>query len=323
MFRPETWRTLLSEFEVTENQQPEQLNHEELVARIGEYDAVITGWFSPPLGREALRAAPQLRLIAHAGGSVKFLFDAAAVREVVPAHGVQIFSGNDPLAVNVAEATIGLMIAASRQWPEHIAAFHRNKRRDYDYPLLNGPYLTGATVGLVSASKVARHVLRLLRPFDCRILLYDPFLTPDEAAELNVELVTLDTLFAESDIVSLHAPSLPATEKMIGAAQLQKLRDGGLLINTARGSVLDHDALLQECRSGRLRAALDVTQPEPLPADSLFWELPNVMLIPHLAGAGREGYWRIGDGVLNALRNCFAGRSFEGQVSLEQWETLA
>jgi phosphoglycerate dehydrogenase-like enzyme len=323
MFRPETWRAILNEFEVTENRRTEQLDHEELLAQIGDYDAVITGWFSPHFGRDVLQAAPHLRLIAHAGGSVKFLFDSATVREVVPAHGVQIYSGNDALALNVAEATIGMMIAASRQWPEHIAAFHRNKKRDYDYPPLNGPYLTGATVGLVSASKVAHHVLRLLQPFGCRILIYDPFLSPEAARARGAELVELDALFEQSDIVSLHAPSLPATEKMIGAAQLQKLRDGGVLINTSRGSVLDHDALLQECRNGRLLVALDVTWPEPLPAGSEFWELPNVMLIPHLSGAGYEGYLRIGDGVLNALRNCFVGLPFEGAVPLEKWDTLA
>jgi phosphoglycerate dehydrogenase-like enzyme len=204
-----------------------------------------------------------------------------------------------------------------------MAAFHRRKKRDYPYPLLNGPYLTGATVGLVSASRVARHVLRLLQPFDCRILLYDPFLTQGEAQKLGVELVGLDSLFDRSDIVSVHAPSLPATDKMIGKEQLRKMRDGAVFINTSRGSVLDHDALLEECRDGRISAALDVTTPEPLPADSPFWDLPNVMLIPHLSGAGREGYWRIGDGILTALRRSLAGLPFEGQVAVENWELLA
>jgi hypothetical protein len=127
--------------------------------------------------------------------------------------------------------------------------------------------------------------LRVLQPFDCKILLYDPFLTPQAARGLGAELVGLDAIFERSDIVSVHAPALPDTRHLIGAAQLRKLRDGAAFINTARGDVLDHDALLQECRTGRIVAALDVTSPEPLPPESELWTLPNVILTPHIGHA--------------------------------------
>jgi phosphoglycerate dehydrogenase-like enzyme len=212
---------------------------------------------------------------------------------------------------------------ASHRWSENIAAFAHSKKRDYSYPPYNGQYLTGATVGLVSASSVARHVIRLLEAYNCRVLVYDPFLTQAQAHDLGVESVGLDELFASSDIVSIHAPSLPSTKNMIGERQLKSLRDGATLVNTARGSVIDHDALLNECREGRIIAALDVTTPEPLPPDSEFWNLPNVILTPHISGSGHAGYFAVGDMVQQALHNCFAGHAVPGAVRLDRWEVLA
>src|SRR5262249_38303951 len=145
-----------------------------------------------------------------------------------------------------------------------------------------GRYLRGAVVGLVSASTVGREVIRLLQPFDVTILLYDPYLTDADVRSLGVTKGSLDELFGRSEIVSLHAPSIPATRHMIGAEQLRRLRDGALLINTSRGSVIDHDALVAEARAGRIRVLLDVTDPEPLPLDHPLRALPNVQLTPHV-----------------------------------------
>jgi phosphoglycerate dehydrogenase-like enzyme len=321
MFREETWDSLREEFDVYENDSPGQMPADKVNGLIGDRDAIMTGWGSTPFTRETLDAAENLKLIAHTAGTVKFLFTPELVNEVLIPRGITVFSGNDGLAINAAEATVGLMIAASRRWPEHIEAFGRLGQRSREIPR-NGQFLSGATVGIVSASKVARHVLRLLQPFGCEILLYDPFITPEMARGLGVELVKLDDLFKRSDMVSVHAPVLPATEKMIGAAQLKKMKDGALLINTSHGSVLDHDALLKECRKGRITAALDVTDPEPLPTDSEFWNLPNVVLTPHLARDGYAGYFRIGDNTLQALRDCFNGRPVAGAVPLENWDIL-
>jgi len=322
MFAPDDWSALCAEFEVIENSTERQMTAAEVLARIGDCDAVITGWGSPAFSREALDAAPRLKLVAHTAGSVKGLFSDELVREVLIPRGINVYSGANGIALNVAEATIGLMILATRRWVEHSAAFSEKKRGGADFSR-NAQFLTGATVGLVSASLVGRHVLRVLQPFECRILIYDPFLSPEAARSLGAELTDLDTLFERSDIVSLHAPKLPATDNMIGAAQLAKLRDGGVFVNTSRGSVVDHDALLAECRTGRIVAALDVTEPEPLPPDSEFWTLPNVILLPHIAGQGRAGYQRVGEMALRAMRDCFAGRPVAGAVALDRWETIA
>lgn len=322
MFRPKTWDALTREFEVTANGETSQKSQAEVSQALADYDAVLTAWGSPKFERAAIEKAPRLKLIAHTAGSVKGLFSDDTVREVLLPRGISVFSGNDAIAINVAEATLGLMIATSRRWIEHSGYFSSHRKRNSQWPN-NSQFLTGATVGLVSASKVARHVIRVLQPFNCRILVYDPFL-PDEAARaLGVEKCELDALFERSDIVSLHAPKLPQTKGMIDATHLARLRDGATFINTSRGDVVDHDALLAECQSGRIVAALDVTEPEPLPADSGFWNLPNVLLTPHVAGAGRDGYLRLGDATLQALRDVQANRSVAGAVPLERWESLA
>ena len=322
MFRPALWQALCEGFEVIENTEARHLTPADVTEHLGDCEAIFTGWGAKAFSREILEAAPKLKIVAHTAGSVKGLFSADVVREVLVPRGMVVFSGNDAMAINVAEATIGYMIMAARRWTEHIETFHRQHHGSRDLPR-SGQFLTGATVGLVSASKVARHVLRVLQPFDCKILIYDPFLTPETARGLGAELVGLDDLFAQSNVASVHAPALPSTDKMIGAAQLGKLRDGAVFVNTARGAVVDHAALLNECRTGRIVAVLDVTEPEPLPPESEFWNLPNVILTPHIAGCGAYGYFGIGQTAVNALRDCFAGKPVAGAVPLDRWDTLA
>jgi phosphoglycerate dehydrogenase-like enzyme len=143
----------------------------------------------------------------------------------------------------------------------------------------------GKKVGLVGASHVGRHVIRLLEPYDLELAVADPFLGDADAAELGVTRMELDELCGWCDLLSLHAPDIESTKGMIGAAQLAVLADGVTIVNTARGALIDPDALLAELSTGRISAVLDVTEPEPLPADSPLRALPNVVLTPHVAGA--------------------------------------
>ena len=322
MFAPDAWDALNSEFDVATNNQTTQKNADELRACIGEFDAVLTGWGSPRFTPEVLKAATNLQIVAHTAGSPRAIFDDAIVNEILIPRAIVVYSGATSMARNVAEFTIGAMIQCARHINLHEAAFRQDKRGGADFPRA-AQGLLGATVGLVSASMVGRQVMRVLQPFDCEILLFDPLISPAAARQLGAQKVELDELFERSDIVSLHAPNLPATQKMIGAAQLKKLRDGASFINNSRGSVVDHQALLTECQSGRIIAALDVTEPEPLPPDSEFWNLPNVILTPHIAGRGKSGYQGIGQGALDALRDCFSARPVAGAVPLERYEFVA
>ncbi|MGH3164865.1 MAG: NAD(P)-dependent oxidoreductase, partial [Trebonia sp.] len=143
----------------------------------------------------------------------------------------------------------------------------------------------GIVVGVVGASRVGRRVLDLLVNLDVSVLLADPYVTGEEAAALGPAKTTLEELLRVSDIVTRHAPALPETRQMIGKEQVAEMKDEAVLINTARGALIDTDALIAELRTGRIEAVLDVTDPEPLPRDSPLFDLPNVQLTPHIAGA--------------------------------------
>jgi len=152
-------------------------------------------------------------------------------------------------------------------------------------------------------------VIELLRPYRVEVLLADPYVDEGAALDLGVRLVDLDELLATSDVVSIHAPALPETRHLIGAAELARMADGATLVNTARGSLLDHDALTAELRRGRLHAVLDVTDPEPLPEGHDLLRLPNAFVTPHLAGSQGTELTRMAELVLEEIRRFGAGEA--------------
>jgi len=254
---------------------------------------------------------------------VKYMLSKDIVENYVIPMGIRVFSANDAIAYNVAESAIGYMIMASHRFMDHALSIRaKGAWRDRAIPS-NGQYLSGSKVGIVGASKVGRHVIRLLRPFDARILVYDPYLPESDASRLDIEKTSLDGLFSQCDIITIHAPSTDETYHMIGKGQLALMKDGAVLINTSRGSVIDHEALLDKCLEGRNIVVLDVTDPEPLPPDSPFRKLDNVIITPHVSGSGYYGYHRIGSSTLKALVDFFAGRQFEGEVNLMDYARLA
>ncbi len=322
-FTPGWWERLNRLVQVVEWAPDVPCTSEQLAERIGEVEVLVTAWGSPRLTDDVLRAATRLRLIAHAAGSVKFMLSEEVVREHLIPRGIRVFSGNGAIALNVAEATVGMMIMGVRRWVDHALAYReRGVWRDPAIPL-NGQYLLGATVGLVSCSSVAREVIRLLRPFRTRILVYDPFLPAGDARRMRIVPVDLPTLFRESHIVSVHAPLLPETVGLIRAEHLRLMRDGSVLVNTSRGRVIDTDALVEEARIGRFTAVLDVTDPEPLLPDHPLRHLPNVIILPHIAGTGYFGYHRIGEMLVKSVQATIRGLPFEGEVPLNRYEQIA
>lgn len=323
VFRPQTYADLQEAFALSAPPGEQRVTAGEVTSGIAGYEAIVTGWGSPAFEPEAIARAGRLRIIAHSAGSVKSLFPDPEARRILLERGVAVSSANLAIAYNVAEATVGYLIAVSRNWLEQMIAIRETPHWGAPEIPKSGQYLRGATVGLVSASVVGREVIRLLQPFDVTILLYDPYLSEDEAEKLGVRKCGFPELLSASDFVSLHAPSIPETRHLIGADQLRMLRDGAILVNTSRGSVLDHQALLEEARTGRIRVVLDVTDPEPLPPEHPLRALPNVYLTPHVSGAGAYGYFRIGEMTLQALQDAFEGRPVRGAVDLHLWERLA
>lgn len=248
--------------------------------RLAGTEVLFTGWGCPPLNEDALERMPRLRAVVHAAGSVK--------HHVTPAcweRGLLVSSAAAANAVPVAEYTLAAILFSNKRVLESAHAY-RAARGPIDllrrYPAV-GNYRR--TVGLVGASTIGRRVLELLRPFDLRVLVHDPYADPAELASLGAEVVPLDELLRRSDVVSLHAPALPQTHHLLDASRLALMPDGATLVNTARGSLVDTAALTAELVSGRLHAVLDHTEPEVLPAGSPLYNLPNVLLTPHVAGS--------------------------------------
>lgn len=322
---PETWTELTRRFEVTANETERNWTSEELARCVGDYDAVLTGWGSPPFTEQVWERAGKLKLIVHMAGSVKFLFPNDVVQRFCIPRNITVVSCAHAIAINVAEMTIALMVMAARRLYEHIQAFReRGVWRDKNLPT-NFLTINGSTVGIIGASRVGREVIRLLKAYrDVRILVHDPYMTPEQANELGATLTDLETLFAESDFISLHAPLTKQTVRMIGERHFTLMKDGAIFINTARGKIVDTDALVKALRTRQIFAVLDVTDPEPLPTDHPLRFLPNCYITPHIAGAGVYGYFQIGEMTLKALVDFFErGLRPEGAIDWSAYDALA
>jgi phosphoglycerate dehydrogenase-like enzyme len=323
IMRPRDQRRLKREFAVTFNRAGTVPNTEEIAGRIRNYDILLGGWGSPPLTEKVFAAAKRLKLYAHLAGSVKHILSPQVVRDVLIPRRIVTFSANEALAYNVAESAVGIMLMIGHQWVPFVNDFRRTGRWRADIAPWNRQFLQGATVGIVGASKTGRHTIRLLAHWDLEMVCFDPFLSAAEAKELGVRKVGLDRLFRISDYISLHTPNIPETDGMIGAKLLKRMKDGATIINTARGNVIDHKALLREAKTGRIYVGLDVTTPEPLPRDSPFRKLENVYITPHIAGAGFYGYFKIGELGLDAMHAAMAGRKVIGAVPYDVYGRLA
>lgn len=284
----------------------------EITAALAEAELLLTCWGAPRLSSDVLAAAPRLRAVIHAAGSVKHHITPACW-----ARGLAVTSAAAANALPVAEYTLAAILFAGKRV---LSTAHRYRalRAPHDWHTelaAAGNYRR--TVGIIGASRVGRRLIALLRPFDLRVLLHDRYVDEAEAGRLGVTLATLDELCAACDVVSVHAPELPGTRHMIGARQLALMPDGSTLINTARGSLIDEPALLPELLSGRLSAVLDVTEPELPPADSPLYDLPNVLLTPHIAGSLGGELHRLADTALAEVERYVQGAPFAHPVHPE------
>ncbi len=292
---------------------------DELLARA---EVIVGHWGCPLVDGPMLDRAPKLGLFAYAAGTVKL-----TVTEEIWDRPIRVTSGASANAEPVAEFTLAAILFANKgvMWRRIVSEptegsiegaiddFTASAWGNYD-----------RTIGIVGASLIGRRVIQLLEAFpNLHVALYDPHVTPAEADELGVTKMELTELCAASDILSIHAPALPTTLHMIGPEQLSALRDGATLINTARGWLLDHDALLPHLTSGRLHAVLDVTDPEPLPEGSVLPTLPNVFLTPHLAGTQGSELARMADFVAEEVRRWSDGEPGVNEVHRERLDRLA
>ncbi|MFJ9820181.1 hydroxyacid dehydrogenase [Streptomyces sp. NPDC101151] len=248
--------------------------------RLAHAEVLFTHWGAPELTDDALRRMPRLRAVVHAAGSVKH-----HVTDAVWKRGIAVSSAAAANALPVAEFTLAAILFANKRVLDIAHGYARTRSRPGLLPYFSGYGNYRRTVGVVGASHIGRRVIELLRPLDLHVLLHDPYLDPAAARALGAEPAGLDELAGRSDVVTIHAPQLPETRHMFGARRLALLRDGATLINTARGSLVDTEALTRHLVTGRLHAVLDVTEPDVPSADSPLYTLPNVLLTPHIAGS--------------------------------------
>ena len=277
---------------------------------------LFTSWGAPLIDDGVLDRMPALQAVLHAAGSVKDV-----VGQAVFDRGIPVSSAAGEMADPVAIVAYAFITLAAKRSLTHAHMYRngivapRSDRPDIGFG--------DKTIGIVGASRVGRALIKRLVADRRRILLFDPYCPPSVAAELGVEPCDLDDLCRRSDILSLHAPILPSTVHMIHARRLALLPDGAAVINTARGRLVDTDALLAACASGRLEAYLDVTDPEPLPPEHGLHHLPNVLLTPHLAGTEGADLHMMGRFAAEELHRLAAGLPLEGRVSVDLLPRLA
>lgn len=275
---------------------------EEAQAALASVDVLITGWGAPRLTQRHLDSATRLRYVLHAGGQASHFLPAN------PRRDIELSNAGWINAIPVAEFTFAMIVLANKQ------AFRtRNlylQRRDFINRELEFPTAGNRSkvVGIVGASRIGRIVMERLGDIEVTIKLFDPHVASAEAMRLGAELVSLEELMATSDIVSLHPPLNETTQGMVAAHHLALMKDGATLINTARGQIVDQDALVAELSTRRIDAILDVTYPEVLPGSHPLYDLPNVFLTPHISGSMGTEIGRMGAHVASELSRIVSGQ---------------
>jgi phosphoglycerate dehydrogenase-like enzyme len=279
-------------------------------------EVILSGWGAPAMDAAFLEAAPDLRVVLYGAGSIRHVATPALWER-----GVRITSAYAANAVPVSEYTLAaILFSLKRGW--HFAFSARREKALPGQGQVPGAY--GSTVGLVSLGMVGRLVRERLQPFALNVVAYDPYVTSEEARVLGVDLISLEDLFVSSEVVSLHAPWLPETEGMILGSHLASMKRNATLINTSRGAVV-REAEMVEVLEERpdLWAVLDVTHPEPPEPDSRLYDLPNVVLTPHIAGSLGGECRRMGRLVVDELRQYVAGEPLEYEITRERAALLA
>ena len=277
-FTPENVALAESLGTVLWNESDRHLTPAQISSRIGDCDTYITGWGSPRLDAEILAAAPDIKLLVHLCGTVvPFVSDEMWDR------GIRVLSGNRFFAESVAEGTLGYMLAALRDIPLYSTRLHDERRWKSSSDYNRG--LAGKRIGIISYGAIARHLVRILSVFRVSLYVYDIAPLPaEDVARYGLHQASMEQIFSECDIISVHTPLFDATHHLIGAPLLSRIREGALFINTSRGAVIDQAALERELADGRFRAVLDVYEQEPPAPDCPLYGLPNVMMMPHMGG---------------------------------------
>jgi phosphoglycerate dehydrogenase-like enzyme len=286
--------------------------------RLKDVEIVMASWGTPVLDAAFLEAAPNLRAFFYAAGSVKHFTTPEFWKR-----GVTICSAYATNAEPVAEYTLGvILLSLKRFWS--FAHSVRTETDPWDDHNRVVPGVYKSTVGLISCGMIARRLIQLLKPFDVRCVVYDPYVTESEMKELGVELCSLHEIFERSDVISIHTPLLPETRGMIRGKMVEAMKPGATLINTARGGVIQQDEIAEVLsQRADLTAVLDVLDVEPPARGTPLIQLPNVWVTPHIAGSLGPECRRLGRAMVEELGRYLAGEPLLWKITEEFAARLA
>ena len=288
-------------------------------AALAAADALVTTWDSPRFGADALLRAPRVRIVGHCGGEVKGRFARPLFDRIA------ITNAPGPMARYVAELAAAVLLYAARNVDAHRQALRRSSNTVYARIHRDGladETLLGRTVGIFGFGRIGREIAALLRPFGARLLVHDPYVPAASIRRLGATPASWTGLLEGSRHLVIAAALTGKTRGLLDRRALARLQDGAIVVNVARGAILDLDALTAEVRRGRLRCALDVTDPEPLPPRHPLRRLPGAILTPHVGAAQREVRAAMADIVLDDLERFFAGRRPRNRVSAAMLERM-
>ena len=282
-------------------------DREKLLAAVPEADALLVR-SATTVDEEVLAAAPRLKIVARAGvGLDNVDVDAATAR------GVLVVNAPTSNIHSAAEHALALMLSAARQIP---AADATLRERTWKRSSFSGTEIFGKTVGVVGLGRIGQLVAQRLAAFGTEVIAYDPYVPPARAAQLGIEMMPLDDLLARADFISVHLPKTPETAGLIGTEALTKVKPGVVIVNAARGGLIDEQALADAINAGKVRAAgLDVFATEPC-TDSPLFDLPQVVVTPHLGASTEEAQDRAGTDVAASVQLALAGEFVPDAVNV-------
>ena len=301
---PATVDALGPDFEI---RQTDGADRSKLLPAIADVDAILVR-SATQVDAEAIAAAPRLKVIARAGVGLDNVDIKAATQA-----GVMVVNAPTSNIISAAELTVGHILSLARHIPQASSALKGGEWKRSKY---SGIELYEKKIGIIGLGRIGALVAARLQGFGTEILAYDPYITSARAAQLGVQLVTLDELLAESDFVTIHMPKTPETVGMLGATAFQKMKSSAYVVNVARGGLVDEEALYTALKEGQIAGAgVDVFVKEPS-TDLPFFEMDNVVVTPHLGASTEEAQEKAGISVAKSVRLALAGELVPDAVNV-------
>ena len=277
-----------------------------VIEKVDDVDGVVICHGSPRIDADVMDSAPNLKIVGELEGDrFAYRIDVEAAWE----RGIRTVDTTNGSSYPVAEWALALILISLRNAGAHfrrIISGDTSRSGEGDPGFLYGE-LVGKRVGLIGCGHIGRRLIKLLRPFDVDIRVYDPYLSSEMATALGFLQTSLEHVLSQSDVIVCVAPLTPGTRGMIGQRELEMIPSNSVFVNVSRGAIVDTDALIARLRRGDIIAGLDVFDPEPIPPESEITRLSNVFLSPHIAGVTAAGRTRFFSLMVDELDRFFQG----------------